>query len=146
MKKSLRSIALMLALSLAAAPALAVNETPGETVAANPADQFTGKYWVNSLESNKESYLYGIESAIAVEKAINDIKVAKKAKAGKAPVYTLSPFEKGWIEAFKATPRKDIMAEIDKWYMDNPDKLDRPVLAVIWYELIKPRLNDAAHK
>lgn len=141
MKETLRSMALTLALSLVAAPALAVNETPGETVAANPADQFTGKYWVNSLESNKESYLYGLESAIAVEKAINDRLVARKAKSGKKPVYTLSPFEKGWMEAFRDTPRKDIMAALDKWYMDNPDKLDRPVLSVLWYELIVPRLD-----
>lgn len=107
----------------------------------NPVDQFTGKYWVNSEETSKEAYLYGIESAIAIEYFINSRMAAESAKAGKKPAFTLSPFEKGWMEAFKDTQRKTIVAEIDKWYQEHPDQINRPVLEVIWYELIKPRLK-----
>ncbi len=109
--------------------------------AGNPVDQFTGKYWMDSTADNKKAYLFGIESAIAVEKFIQNSLVAKRAKSGKKPVYTLSPFEKGWMEAFRDVSREQIAEEVTKWYQDNPDKLDRSVLSVIWYELIVPRIK-----
>lgn len=36
--------------------------------------------------------------------------------------------------------RAEVAAEVDKWYAANPQHLDRPVMDVIWYELIAPRL------
>ena len=64
----------------------------------------------------------------------------KAAKDGKRPVYTLSPFEKGWMKAFQGVSRAEIIDMLDAWYAANPKGLDRPVLSVIWYELIEPRL------
>lgn len=133
MKKIFSSLVIAMALCIGSA-AQAAGSQPG----ANPVDQFTGKYWVESTEQNKEAYLYGIESAIEVEYYINS-RMADK--PGKKQSFTLSPFEKGWMEAFKDTPRKQIASEVDKWYAAHPDQLDRPVLAVIWYELIAPRLG-----
>lgn len=140
MKRKLFGLMLIVAFLLAGASLQAADE--GSQRAANPVDQFTGKYWVNTPETSKEAYLYGIESAIEVEYYINSRMAAEAAKAGKKPGFTLSPFEKGWMDAFKNMPRKQIAAEVDKWYADNPGQLDRPVLTVIWYELIKPRLDN----
>lgn len=142
MKKTIFSLLLTLTLCFVCAPAQSAEEPAQPAKApANPVDQFTGKYWVNSQETSKEAYLYGIESAIEVEYYINSRMAAKSAKAGKKPAFSLSPFEKGWMQAFKDTTRKQIAAEVDKWYSEHPDQLDRPVLSVIWYELIEPRLS-----
>lgn len=107
---------------------------------ANPVAQFTGKYWVNTQEKSKEAYLYGLESAIALEKSINE-KLNADAKRGKKVAHTLSPFEIAWMKAFQDTTRKQIMEEINQWYAAHPDQLDRSVMSVIWYELIVPRLE-----
>lgn len=112
----------------------------------DPVKDFTGKYWADTSDGSKEAYLFGIESAIAVENAISSLSAANAAKSGKKPVYTLSPFEKGWMEAFKNTTRKEMMAELDKWYASHPDSMDRPVLDVMWYEIIRPRLNTTGKK
>lgn len=150
-KKSILGAILCMALASFCVPAQAADELstpqPAQAVQAeDPIGQFTGKYWVTSSPAGKEAYLYGIESAIAVENAISSKSAVKSAKSGKKPVYTLSPFEKGWMEAFKNTTRKEIMDEIDKWYAENPDKENRPVMGVIWHEIIKPRLGDANSK
>lgn len=128
------------AISLCCVPLQAATGTPAASK--SPVDLFTGNYWMNSSETEKEAYLLGIESAIDIENVISSRMAADAAKAGKTSGYTLSPFEKGWMDAFgDTTPRRQIAAEVDKWYSAHPDQLKRPVLSVIWYEVIEPRIN-----
>lgn len=138
MKKFFGCLAL---LAMLACPFLSNAEETHGNPSGNPVDQFTGKYWLDSTVDNQKAYLFGIDSAIAVEAFIHNLQVANKAKAGKRPVYTLSPFEKGWMEAFKDVSRDHIVEEVTKWYKDHPQDLDKPVLRVIWYELVVPRLK-----
>lgn len=137
MKKIVFSLFLAAALSLAGASGYAADAGVG-----SPVDQFTGKYWVHSLESNRESYLFGIESAIEVEYFINARLAERAAKEGKKPGYMLSPFAKGWMDAFRGVTRKQIANDVTKWYAEHPDQIDKPVLSVIWNELVKPRLGE----
>lgn len=148
MKKSLLrlGLALVLALTCATAQAAAADDlvgNPAVNPAGNPVDQFTGEIWVDTTESDKAAYLFGIDSAVTVEYFVNARQTAKAAKAGKKPVYTLSPFEKGWMEAFSNVSRAEIIKMVDEWYAAHPKDLQRPVLSVIWYELIEPRLAGA---
>lgn len=108
--------------------------------AGNPVAQFTGEYWLQSTPENKEAYLFGIDSAVAVEKYISE--KSQVGKKGKKQIVTLSPFETGWMKAFENMTRKEIVEEVDAWYKANPDKQNRPVLEVIWYEVIAPRLEE----
>lgn len=107
----------------------------------NPVEQFTGYLWQKSTENEKQAFIFGIDTAIAIEYFISKKSVTKAAKAGKKPVYTLSPFEKGWMQSFKNITRAELVNMINSWYEKNPDKLDRPVLNVIWYEIIQPNLK-----
>ena len=140
MKKSVLSLGLVLALVLACAPVRAAQVASGDVVHNNPVEQLTGSVWQKTSDTEKAAFLLGVESAITVEYFVNTKQAEKAAKSGKKPAYTLSPFEKGWMKAFKDVSRQDIVKMIDKWYAANPDKLDRPVMSVIWYELIAPRL------
>ena len=149
MKKSLLrlGLALVLALTCAAAQAAPAASTdasaPAMNAAGNPVDQFTGEIWVNTSESDKKAYLFGIDSAVTVEYFVNAKLAEQAAKSGKKPVYTLSPFEKGWMEAFANVSRADAIKMIDEWYAAHHNDLQRPVMSVIWYELIAPRLAAA---
>ena len=81
-----------------------------------------------------------METAITVEYFVNGKVAEKAAKEGKRPVYTLSPFEKGWMKAFKGVNRAEVAKMVDAWFAANPQQLDRPVMSVIWYEIAVPRL------
>lgn len=141
MKKNIQFMLLTLSLLLLPAFCLAADATPeSKTTASNPVDQFTGVYWQKSTDVNKEAYLFGIESAIAVEAVI-----AERTKDRKKS-YRLSPFERGWMEAFKNSTRKEIAKEVDDWYANHPAELNKPVLSVIWYDVIEPRLNAISTK
>lgn len=139
-KKSILSLGLALVLALAGVSVQAAEMSGPQ---GNPVDQFTGSVWANTSESNKAAYLFGVESAITVEYFVNAKITEKSAKAGKRPVYCMSPFERGWMKAFKDVSRAEIVKMVDNWYAANPQSLDRPVLSVIWYELIMPRLAAA---
>lgn len=140
MKKLFCSLALLTLLFM---PVSGMADDANTNPAGNPVDQFTGKYWVESNPDNQKAYLFGIDSAIAVEAFIHDQQASKAKKGSKKHVYTLSPFEKGWMEAFKNVSRDQIIEEVNKWYKEHPQDLDRPVLAVIWHELVVPRLEKA---
>lgn len=135
-KKLLLSIVMVLVFSISANAAEVYTNPAG-----NPVDQFTGKYWMESTPDNQRAFLFGIDTAVAVEYTISNRKVAQNAKAGKKPVYTLSPFERGWMEAFKDMSREQIATDVTAWYKAHPDALDRPVMDVIWHEVVMPRLK-----
>ena len=142
MKKSVLCLALSLALVLAFAPVHATETVPeAENSKANPVDQFTGVAWQKTPEAEKLAFLFGVETAITVEYFVNGKVVEKAAKEGKRPVYTLSPFEKGWMKAFKGVSRAEVVKLVDDWYAANPQRLERPDMNVIWREIIEPRLD-----
>ena len=143
MRKSILSLGLALVLALACVSVQAAESNAAAGMTGNRVDQFTGAVWEKTTESNKAAFLFGVESAITVEYFVNAKMTEKAAKAGKRPVYTLSPFEKGWMKAFRDVNRAEIIKMVDAWYAANPKSLDRPVLSVIWNELIAPRVAAA---
>lgn len=149
MKKIFAFVFLFAALALVPGFANAVqdvNQKPITNPAGNPIDQFTGESWVKSSDGEKLAYLFGIDSAIAVEYFINSKESANSAKAGKKPVYTLSPFERGWMDAFKNVTRSELVKEVNAWYAAHPESLEKPVMSVIWNQFVAPRLTKLHQK
>lgn len=140
MKNYFFGFALCCALILVGMPAISAEKLQAGAPS-NPVDQFTGVLWQHSTETEKLAFLFGVESAIAVEHFVNAEITEEAVKEGKKPVYTLSPFEKGWMQAFKDVPREELARQVDAWYAAHPDQLQRPVMAVIWYEVIVHRLR-----
>lgn len=135
MKKFLLGLLLLAGLSL---PMQA-----GAADAGNPVEKLTGKVWMDSQPANKRAFLFGIDTVIAIDKTLADLRQQQAAKTGKKPVYVLSLFDKSWMKAFENTTRDQLIEQINQWYEANPQKLDRPVMDVIWYEIIEPRLKAA---
>ena len=106
----------------------------------NVVDQLTGTLWQKSTLTEKLAFLLGVETAITVEHFVNDKVKEHVGKTGKKPISNLSPFEKGWMTVFKDTPRSSIAQLVDDWYAAHPDHLERPVMGVIWFEIIAPQL------
>ena len=132
MQKFMISCVMTLSLLLVGTPASAAEDS-------NPVDAVTGELWMMSTQDNKLAYVLGIESAIYIEHMINK-RVLESKEDKQAVLHNLSPFEKGWVKAFEGVKREEIVARVDAWITAHPDQQKRPVLAIIWYELIAPNL------
>lgn len=131
-----------LALALALVLALPIGVQAADKDEKHPVAMLTGKLWLESAQNEKVAFLYGIDMAIAVEHYIaKESDEAIKKKGNKKTLSTLSAFERGWIKAFTDVRRDDIVRQVDDWYTANGDKVDRPVMEVIWYECVEPRLK-----
>lgn len=141
MKKIFAVLLCMAMLSMGATQALAADAAKAPM--GNPVEQLTGEIWMNSSDDIKKALLFGVDCAISIEHAVaerlQEVNKADSRKKAPATASTLSPFEKGWSTAFKNVPRGEIVEYIDTWYTENPDKKQRPVFDVIWYELVMPK-------
>lgn len=139
MKKAIMSLCLAAALVFGAAGVQAADQDKGN----NPVLQFTGSVWQKSSLDNQAEFpvRHGYRHRYGILRHSREAELA--AKNGKMPVSNLSKFEKGWMKAFKDVKRTTIVEEVDAWYAAHPDRLDRPVLGVLWFELVEPRLAAA---
>lgn len=141
MKKHLASLLLLGMTLLPAAAGAAEAETDKELL--NPVTMITGKVWQESSQDARVGFIYGIRTAVTVEHFVNGRIAEDAARAGRKPASTLSPFARAWASAFRGVSVDSIVAATDAWYAAHPDRLDRPVMEVLWYEQVEPR-NAAA--
>ena len=100
---------------------------------ATPVGSLNGYAWMDSDNSNKLSFLLGVETAIAMEMALSQEQQKITGKPG-----PLSPFQQGWMAAFDNTPRQTIADRIDAFYVANPSQKNRHVFDVLWEQMIVP--------
>ena len=101
------------------------------TARAEEVPIITGKHWSESSEQLKKAYLVGVANALQVEAAY---------QAANAPsdAQSLVPrFGRG----LKGHSLDSVREGLDRWYTANPDKLQRPVIEVIWFEMVVPGLK-----
>lgn len=119
-------LALMVATPGAAAPPMAPKSAP---MAPEAAPIVTGKQWQESDSNVKKAYLLGMANLLQVEHAYQHHKKAP------ADAQSLIPrFAKG----LQMQTLDSVSQSLDKWYAANPDKLDRPVVETLWYEVVVP--------
>jgi hypothetical protein len=94
----------------------------------------TGKHWVDSTEREKKAFLIGMGTIIEIEQEVQ----SKNPTSEKARSF-IPTFVAG-LSQYSIT---DVMNELDNWYQANPDKLDRPVIEVIWSELVMPNVESS---
>lgn len=125
------------------APGTASSAAQGEfqNTPRNRIEQLTGKVWLESSSDSKKAVIFGIETAIDIERMINDRMTTNAVRAGKRPSTNLSPFEIGWTKAFKDVLIADIVKAVDDWYAAHPGNENRLVMEVIWDEIVTPRLG-----
>ena len=90
----------------------------------------TGALWTQSSEPVKKAYLVGIANAIQVETAYEG---ANPPADGQSIVPRLA-------KGMKGQTLDSVRDGLDKYYAANPDKLQRPVIETIWFEMVVPGL------
>lgn len=92
-----------------------------------------GDQWVAMDENAKVAFIWGAGHVITIEEVIME----------KYPDQKRDTFVTKVVEAASNTPMtmSQVVAMVDKFYKDNPDKTDTPVMAVIWDTMIKPNIK-----
>jgi hypothetical protein len=71
---------------------------------------------------------------VAYVKGIGNMADFETAAAGSAPAPCIS---KGFVDELKTKTIAQVIAEVDKYYQENPGKMDMPVIAVIMQRCTK---------
>lgn len=93
----------------------------------NSDPDIDGKVWTHSTDSDKRAFLLGVSNAVVLEYHL-------RTKRSEEP----SRFVQGWVAAFKDARWSDMVSRVDAYYANNPTKLRRNVLDVVWHEMIAP--------
>ena len=93
----------------------------------------TGEHWTKSSADLKKAYLVGIANVLQVEHAY---------EANNPPTDNQSLLPR-LAKGLKGQTLDSVRSRLDRWYAAHPDRLQRPVLETIWFEIVVP---DLAHR
>lgn len=91
----------------------------------------TGELWTQSTEQVKKAYLVGIANAIQVEWAYE----------GTNPPSDTQSIVPRMAKGLKGQTLDSVRQGLDAWYAAHPDRLQRPVIETIWFEMVVPGLK-----
>ncbi|HTQ00058.1 MAG TPA: hypothetical protein VMN56_12070 [Casimicrobiaceae bacterium] len=91
----------------------------------------TGDQWTTSSNDLKKAYLVGIANLLQVEVAY----------FGSNPPNDNQSFVPRLARGLRGETLDSVRDKIDRWYASNPTRLSRPVLDLIWFEIVVPGLN-----
>jgi hypothetical protein len=92
----------------------------------------TGEHWTKSSEQLKKVYLIGVANAIQIETAYH---AANPPSDGQSIVPR-------FVKGLKGQTLDSVRDGLDSWYAAHPDKLQRPVIETIWFEMVVPGLKN----
>lgn len=100
---------------------------------ADEVPMITGEHWMRSTEQLKKVYLIGIANAYQVEAAYY----------GSNP----HPDDRSLIPRFgrglKGHTLDSVREGLNQWYAANPDRVHRPIIETIWFEMVVPGLQQS---
>ena len=91
-----------------------------------------GDSWQKMTRDEKLAFVWGFWHVVSIEHYLID----------KYPQLKTENFSAKVIEATHKTPKTadEVVALIDAYYQANPDELEKPVVGVLWDEMIKPNI------
>ena len=93
-----------------------------------------GENWPTATEREKLAYLLGIMNMALVEYQLH----------GPDPKYRTTV--SNLVKATDGMTLRQLMETVDNFYRSNPDLQRRPVIEVIWFELVEPKINSKSNK
>ena len=113
-------------------PMLLAAVLAGGNVRAQEVPLITGEHWTRSNEQLKKVYLIGVANVIQLESAYN---------AGNAPPDSQTIIPRA-VKGLKGQTLDTVRDGLDRWYAAHPDRLQRPVIETIWFEMVVPGLKN----
>ncbi|MEE4378528.1 MAG: hypothetical protein V2J55_13625 [Candidatus Competibacteraceae bacterium] len=103
------------------------------TVQATELPILTGEHWTESTEAQKKAFLFGMATMLEAEQEAQGDNPGKEVVENSL-VPTL-------VKGLDPYTIMTAMEAIDSYYGQNSDKLKRPVIEVIWFELALPNVT-----
>jgi hypothetical protein len=91
----------------------------------------TGEHWMKSTEEMKKAYLVGIANIVHVELAFEGANPASDAQS-------ILP---RMVKGLKGQTLDGVRDGLTRWYAANPDRIQRPVIETLWFEMVVPGLK-----
>jgi hypothetical protein len=91
----------------------------------------TGEHWTKSTEQLKKVYLIGVANVLQVDAAYH----------AESPPSDSQSIVPRLAKGLKGQTLDSVREGLDRWYAANPDRLQRPVLETIWFEMVVPGLQ-----
>jgi hypothetical protein len=93
-----------------------------------------GNTWVKMSDDEKISFIWGAGHIVSIEEVL----ARQNPELKKSNTFVNKIME---ARGNKPMTMNEVAKHVDDYYRANPDKLDKPVVEVIWYETIVPRLK-----
>lgn len=104
----------------------------GTTAWADPdMDLITGEHWVSSSLEQKRAFLFGVGNILEIEEAMAADEYATMRGRSIIPVL---------LEGLSGTSVATMVTQLDKFYADHSDQINRPVIEVLYLEMALPNL------
>jgi len=91
----------------------------------------TGEHWTKSTEEMKKAYLVGMANLAQVELAYG----------ATTPLSDAQSVLPRMVKGLKGQTLDSVRDGLNKWYAAHPDRLQRPVIETIWFEMVVPGLQ-----
>lgn len=91
----------------------------------------TGTNWIATSDNEKKAFLLGIGTVLMLAQAWY----------GDNPPSPEQSFIPTMIDGLDTLTLTEVLAWIDAWYAAHPDQLERPVMELVWSELVLPNLS-----
>ena len=95
------------------------------------APLLTGQTWVEMSRDQKTAYIWGAGDVVDLEQELMEI----------YPELKRDSFVTKAVEGIGDVTMNDIVATVDSFYEENPDKLNLSVIRVVWDTMIKPNIK-----
>lgn len=129
--KTLARLAVVAAIAAAPWPVLA--QAPAAAAPGGVAEQrfADGNDWQRSSPAQKGAFVFGIANALSVGVGWDD----RHVPAGQVT------FSRRARDGLSGVSVGEVVRRVDAWYAANPGRLNTPVVAVMWLDIAKPRLQ-----
>ena len=91
----------------------------------------TGEHWTKSSDEQKKAYLIGMANLAHVELAYG----------GTTPASDAQSIIPRMAKGLKGQTLDSVREGLTKWYAANPQRLQRPVVETVWFEMVVPGLQ-----
>ncbi len=106
--------------------------TPSASFAKNQMPVVTGQHWTHSTVDEKNAFLLGMGTIIRLE---HEVQQGANIPDDKSLIDS-------WCEGLKDMNLTQIRTALDTYYDTHKDKLDRPVVEVMFVELALPNIKE----
>ena len=90
----------------------------------------TGEHWTKSSEQVKKAYLVGIANILQIERAYY----------GTSPPPDAQSLVPRFVKGLEGQTLDSVREALNRWYGAHPDRLERPIIETIWFEIVVPGL------